>query len=56
MNKNNLWTVVVFTWVKIENCILDSNLKYKYFNESFKSRNINCIEIRIEIQFQIIIV
>lgn len=49
MNKNNLWT-------KIENCILDSNLKYKYFNESFKSRNINCIEIRIEIQFQIIIV
>lgn len=30
MNKNNLWTVVVFTWVKIENCILDSNLKYKY--------------------------
>lgn len=23
MNKNNLWT-------KIENCILDSNLKYKY--------------------------
>lgn len=41
MNKNNLCTVKIETL----SCILDSNLKNKYFNDSFKSlsRNINRI-------------